>query len=145
MTGLDANGTITVLKYSLAKTQDLFTEYQQLSGNQGGSLTNSQILTTKKIDLQNELTNLTAEADTLTTEFRDRSNASSPSKLAAWGLASKQDWILLIFFASYGIACLVALLYAGIYVEQKLTAIFVIILSSIVLGIMIAGVLKYFA
>jgi hypothetical protein len=145
MSGLDANGQITVLKYSLAKAQDLFTDYQQLLGNQGGSLTNSKILSSQKVDLQNELTNLTAEADTLNTEFRDRSSVSKPSKLAAWGLASKQDWIFLIFFSSYGIACLVAVLYTVIYVEQKMTGAFVVILCTVVLGIMIGGLLKYFA
>lgn len=145
MSDLDLNGKITVLKYSLAKTEDLFTEYQQLNGTQGGSITNSKILNKEKIDLQNELTKLTAETDTLNTEFRDRSSAKKPSKLAAWGLATKQDWIFLIFFASYGMLFLVALIYAIMYSDQKMTAASVVVLCAIVLGVMIAGVLKYFA
>jgi hypothetical protein len=145
MAGLDTNGTVTVLKYSLAKAQDLFTQYQQLRGSQGGSINNTTILKTKKVDLQNQLTELTAEVDTLNTEFNDRSAAKKPSKLENLGLKTKQDWILFIFFASYGIACLVILAFTVVYSQKKITGAGMVILCSFVIGIMMGRVLKYYA
>jgi hypothetical protein len=145
MSGLDANGTITVLKYSLSNTQDLFTQLQQLLGTQSGSIDNAKILAAKKVDLQNELTDLTAKVDTLNTEFNDRSAEQAQSKAEAIGIVSRQDWIFLIFFASYALLCLVILTYACIYSVKKVQAVLMVILFSMVIGIMITGVLKYYA
>lgn len=145
MTGLDANGTITVLKYSLSSAQDLFTQYEQIRGSQAGPINNAQILRTKKVDLQNELTDLVAQADTLNTEFTDRSAAENITKLQSWGVSTKQDWVLLIFFASYALACIVVMIYTVMASATKIRAAAIIAIVSIIFGIGIGGVIKYFA
>ena len=145
MSGLDAKGTITVLKYSLSNSQDLFTQFQQLLGSQSGQINNAQILAAKKVDLQNELTDLIAQVDTLNTEYNDRSAVKKPSKAELAGLVSKQDWIFLIFFVSYALLSLVILTYVVIYTEKKIQGAFMVALVSVILGIMTGGVLKYYA
>lgn len=145
MSSLDAKGKITVLKYSLSNSEDLFTQYQQLLVTQGSQINNTKILTSKKVDLQNELTDLTAQVDTLNTEFNDRSANKSPSMMARWGLVSRQDWIFLIFFVSYALLSLVIFIYVMIYTEQKVQGALMVFLVSSILGITTGGVLKYFA
>jgi hypothetical protein len=138
---------ITVLKYSLSNSQDLFTEYQQLLGTQSGPINNAKILNLKKIDLENKLRDITADVNTLNTEFDDRSSVKRFSKLETLGLTSRQDWILLIFFVSYALLSIVILTYSVIYTEpqQRIKAALVVILISAVLGIMTGGVIKYYA
>lgn len=145
MSSLDAKGKITVLKYSLSNSEDLFTQYQQLLVTQGSQINNTKILTSKKVDLQNELTDLTAQVDTLNTEFNDRSANKSLSMMARWGLVSRQDWIFLIFFVSYALLSLVIFIYVMIYTEQKVQGALMVFLVSSILGITTGGVLKYFA
>jgi hypothetical protein len=145
MSSLDAKGKITVLKYSLSNSQDLFTQYQQLLVTQGSQIDNTKVLTSKKVDLQNQLTDLTAKVDTLNTEFNDRSANKRPSMMASWGLVSRQDWIFLIFFASYALLALVILTYVLIYTQQKVQGALMVALVSTILGITTGGVLKYFA
>ena len=108
-------------------------------------MTNKQILTAKIVNLQNKLTKISSEVDTLNTEFGDRSAARTPSKWGAMGLNSKQDWIFLAFFASYALLCLVILTYTVLYMEQKMQAAFMVVLAQLVIGIMISGVIKYYA
>jgi len=145
MSGLDSKGRITVLKYSLSNSQDLFTQYQQLLGTQAGPITNSQIMTSKVVDLQNRLTDITGQVDTLNTEFNDRASENEKSTAETLGLVLKQDWIFLIFFVSYALLSLVIMIYVIIYTEQKVVGAFMVFLSSTIIGIMMGGLLKYFA
>ena len=145
MSSLDSKGTITVLKYSLSNSQDLFTQYQQLLGTQAGPISNAQILASRKVDLQNKLTDLTAQVDTLNTEFNDRAGETATSTAETLGLVLKQDWIFLIFFVSYSLLSLVILIYVILYTQQKMVGSFMVVLVSSILGIMTGGILKYFA
>jgi hypothetical protein len=102
-------------------------------------------MTSKVVDLQNRLTDITGQVDTLNTEFNDRASENEKSTAETLGLVLKQDWIFLIFFVSYALLSLVIMIYVIIYTEQKVVGAFMVFLSSTIIGIMMGGLLKYFA
>ena len=146
MGDLDRNGTITVLKHTLLSTcQDLFTQYQQLMSTQGASNQNTRVLQSSIVDLKNELREISATTDTLNAEFTDRSHAKSVTTLQKWGVSTHQDWVLLIFFASYTLMSLVGLSYIALYSTQKIQGIAVISLCLIAVCYVISMIIKRFA
>jgi hypothetical protein len=117
MSGLDLNAQITLLKHTVGSTcQDLYTQYSQIRGAQTGAISNNSILTSKKVELKHLLDSLRTEADTLDQEYLDR-NTIKPGSAERYGILTKQDWILLFFFLSYGLMCLATI----IFILQKST------------------------
>ena len=141
MGSLDTNAKITVLRGALTQAQDLFTQYRQVIGSNAGGITNMGVLKSQQMALNSELKSLTATADTLNTEFQDR-NGSAPK---GTGFSTKQDWILASFFISYAFAPLVVIIYILRYSTKKLQGILIVVIVSIVLGIMMAGIIKRLA
>ena len=146
MSDLDTNGTITVLKHTLLSTcQDLFTQYQQLMMTQGASDQNTRVLKSSIVDLKNELKEATATTDTLNAEVTDRSTARKPTTLQRWGVSTQQDWVLLVFFASYALLSLVGLSYVAMYSAKKMHGLGVTSLCLVAVGYTIGIVIKQVA
>jgi hypothetical protein len=121
----------------------MFTQYQQLIGNQ--SQLNSQ-----KIDLDASMKQLKSEmvavkdnAERYDREFLDRKNAGEGTYTTAQrlGLVTVQDWVLLFFFGSYALAILVLALNAYKFAPKAGLGIGIILVLGLVFGLMTAVVL----
>jgi hypothetical protein len=146
MSDLDQKAQITLLKHTLGSTcQDLYTQYSQLKGTQADAINNNKILTSQKVNLTNKLEALRTEADTLNQEYLDRSQGGSPTLLQRYGLSTQQDWILFLFFFSYGFMCLVFIIFILQRSAAKMQGVVIFIMIAVVIGITIAGTLTVIA
>jgi VIT1/CCC1 family predicted Fe2+/Mn2+ transporter len=141
MGSLDTNAKITVLRGALTQAQDLFTQYRQVIGTNAGGITNMEVLTSQQSALKSELNSLTATADTLNTEFEDRMGDAPKGT----GISTRQDWILASFFISYAFASLVVIIYILRYSTKKWQGVLIVVIVSVILGIMTAGIIKRLA
>ena len=106
----------------------------------------------QKTELQNKINALDAQLkvkdnaiSTYEREFLDRKAIEKP--FTFWrlrGVSTLQDWVLFAFFAVYGIICLTALT-ATIFSQYALYNFFVVLLSSVTIGIMITATIVRFA
>lgn len=135
---------ITLLNTVVSSTcQDLYTEYSQIRGNSATDVTNSNILTAKKRELQADLDGLKRQSEANDLEFSDRLN-SGDGKISFWqarGLTTLQDRVLAAFFASYVFAVFVLLIYVAIYSTTKMQGVLFVIFFAFIIGCLIAMVL----
>jgi hypothetical protein len=95
------------------------------------------------LDTKIKLKNTTVS--TYEREFLDRRALEQP--FTFWrlrGVSTLQDWVLLIFFAVYGILCMTALALTLI-TQYPLYNFFIVLLSSFTIGIMITATIVRFA
>lgn len=130
----------------LSKIQSMYTDkYSTVSSSQG-------IYTKQKEKLQATLNSLKkqidAKNDTIRTydrELQDRNAVSRP--FTFWrlrGLSTLQDWVLLCFFAVYG---LIALFFVGLSLgsDYPIYSLIVTLLSSFTLAVIIMACIVRFA
>jgi hypothetical protein len=95
------------------------------------------------IDTKIKLKN--AAISTYEREYLDRKAVETP--FTFWrlrGVSTLQDWVLFVFFAVYGIICFTALL-VTLITEYALYNFFIVLLSSVTIGIMITATIVRFA
>jgi hypothetical protein len=135
---------ITLLNTVVSSTcQDLYTEYSQIRGNSAADVTNSNVLSAKKRELQAQLDELKRQAEANNTEFADRLN-SGDGKISFWqarGLTTLQDRVLAAFFSSYVFAVFVLLIYIFMYSTTKLQGVLFTLFFAGVIALLIAMVL----
>ena len=139
---------ITLLNTVVSSTcQDLYTEYSQIRGKSATDVTNSNVLSAKKREMQAKLDDLKRQAEANNTEFAERLNGGD-GKISFWqarGLTTLQDRVLAAFFASYVFAVFVLLIYIAIYSTKKLQAVLFTLFFTGVIAVLIAMVLIRFA
>ena len=134
----------TVVQNTLNTTaSSMYTQYQQLSGNQLALNTQKQQLDATLKQLQNEMTTIKDNAERYDREFLDRKNAGEGTYTTAQrlGLVTVQDWVLLFFFGSYAFAILVLTLNAYKFAPRAGLGIGIILVLGLVFGLMTAVVL----
>lgn len=146
MVSLTRDEEIGVLRHTLGSTcRELYTTYMQYKGNQAPAITNDSILSVEYIDRKNELDALRTRVDTADQEYTDRMSGDKMTTLRMRGIFTQQDWILLFFFVSYGLATCSLILYVmSISLAPGRAAAALALIASLV-GVMIAKILTVIA
>jgi ABC-type nickel/cobalt efflux system permease component RcnA len=146
MGSLTQDEEIVVLKHTVGSTcRELYTQYMQYKGNQAPAITNDNILSVEYIDRKNELDALRTRVDTADQEYTDRMSGDKMTTLRMRGIFTQQDWILLFFFVSYGLACCSLILYVMSISLAPGRAAAALALVASVIGVMIAKTLTVIA
>ena len=123
---------------------DLFSRYKTL---QSTTMALNAQKTTLEGDVQAlkaRLSNIREAGETYDREFIDRSaGKNNYGTFRRNGISTLQDWIFLIFFASYGIICF-CLLLSTITSANPVTNATLVIVISFIIGIMMTAVIMRF-
>lgn len=121
----------------------MFTQYQQLIGNQSQLNTQKAKLDASMKQLKSEMVAVKDNAERYDREFLDRKNAGEGTYTTAQrlGLVTVQDWVLLFFFGSYTFAILILILNAYRFAPKAGVGIGIILLLGLVFGLMTAVVI----
>jgi hypothetical protein len=146
MASLTRDEEIVVLKHIVGSTaRELYTQYMQYKGNQAPALTNDNILSVEYLDRKNELDALRTRVDTADQEYTDRMSGEKMTALRMRGIFTQQDWILLFFFVSYGLASCALILHVMSLSSAPGRAAGVVALVASFVGVMIAKTLTVIA
>ncbi len=138
----------TLLTTMVTNSQDQYNAYSQIKTAQQSATRQTEELTAEKNRLQAELANARKGAEAYDREFLDRTRAGmdKPSRTAAYGISTLQDWVLLLFYVTYAGATLALAVFVGVRARfNKLLGVAGVFLASAFLGILISMVIVRFA
>jgi hypothetical protein len=132
----------------LNNSQGQFDAYQQMKTAQSSSIRQREELENEKNRLQSELANARKDAEAYDREFLDRTRAGmdKPSRTAAYGISTLQDWVLFLFYISYAAATIALAAFVGLRAQHnKIVGVVGVLLGSAFLGILFSMVIVRFA
>ncbi|NBV77987.1 hypothetical protein EBR66_07515 [bacterium] len=147
MTDLSFPARYTAAKNMLTNTvQNLFDQYTIAQKTSASLVTQQNELQVKVNALKAKQKAVTSAVDTYDREFIDRSAGKrTRSYFQQHGIHTLEDWLFFLFFVFYGLICVSLFGLVVYYSKDKLSAGIKVVLISVILAIMIAGVMTRFA
>ncbi len=138
---------LTYLKTVVDQTlPNMFTQYKDLDNKRMSIQSQNATLQEEVRLLEAKHASLQAAADTYDREFLDRGGKTPPSTF--WtrrGFQTFQDWLLGALFLVYGMVSLGLLSYVLLYSKKKIQGSVIVILTAVILGVIMVGVISRFA
>lgn len=131
---------------------DLYQEYKLAKAASASVVNQNNAIQGELNQLKSRLENIKQEGDKYDREFLDYS-ADKGDMFAKWGIRTKNEWVLFIFFIAYIFMCISFIVFnpgmlgaydLGIVGMYSNSSIYIKILGSIVGGVMISAVLLRF-
>jgi hypothetical protein len=133
----------TLAKSALNGSQALYNNLNLITGSQRMSISQQTQLQNTLKDLKAEMAQVQQEADAYDREFLDRKNAGEGAYTSAerHGLNTLQDWTLLYFFGSIGLATLIMVIFAWNKAPNRLYGILIVLAISSIITLLTASIL----
>ena len=131
---------------------DLYQQYKLAKAASASVVNQNNAIQGELNQLKSRLENIKQEGDKYDREFLDYS-ADKGDMFAKWGIRTKNEWVLFIFFIAYIFMCISFIMFnpgmlgaydLGIVGMYSNSSIYIKILGSIVGGVMISAVLLRF-
>lgn len=125
---------------------NLFHQYTSAQKNAASLVSQNNALQVKVRELKATLKNIKGATDTYDQEFTDRSAGKRTlSYFQQHGIKTMQDWLFFLFFVFYAMVCISIFSIMVFNAKDKLTTGVMVLISSFIFGVMIAGMMMRFA
>jgi regulator of replication initiation timing len=138
---------LTVTKDMLNNTiTSLFQQYMTIQNNSSEIMDQNTKLQAEVLQLNAKLAGLQSVEGTFNREFLDRSaGRGKQTFFQKHGITTLQDWILLLFFISYGVICICMFAYTVYASKTKIFGGLMVLVISFIIGVLMSAVVMYFA
>ena len=125
---------------------NLFHQYTAAQKSAASLVSQNNELQVKVREMKSILKNIKGATDTYDQEFTDRSAGKRTlSYFQQHGIKTMQDWLFFLFFVFYTFTCISIFSIMVFNAKDKVTTGGMVLISSFILGVMIAGMMMRFA